>query len=84
MTAMLWTLHRAAYAGSLVRTLRAPVLATVLPVITMWGLVESPLVAGAAGGIVYLAGLTLLGAWDDKDRLIFQGVVTRIRGWVER
>lgn len=83
MTAMLWTLHRAAYAGSLVRTLRAPVLATVLHVITMWALLESPLVACAAGGIVYLAGLTLLGAWDDKDWLIFQGVVTRIRGRVE-
>lgn len=41
---------------------------------------ESPLVAGVAGGIVYLGGLTLLGAWDDKDRLLLQGVVARVRG----
>ena len=82
MGAMLWTLHRAGYPACLLQQLRAPTFAIVLSILIMWILAGAPLVAGAAGGIVYVSGLTLLGVWDEKDVLLFRSIAARARGRV--
>lgn len=79
MAAMVWTLHRADYSADFVRTLRAPAFAIVLPVAIMWRFAGSPIIACVSGGIVYVAGLTLLGAWDEKDMSLLEGVAARLR-----
>lgn len=77
MAAMLWSLHRASYGATFFRILGPPALAIVLPVLIMWLVPVSPLVSGPIAGVVYLAGLTLLGVWDDKDRMLLSTLTHR-------
>jgi len=78
MGAMLCTLHRRAYASRLLRTLVPPLAAIAAPIFLMWQLAGSPVVAIAASALAYLAALTLLGAWDETDRLALRATVARL------
>lgn len=80
MGAMLWILQRAAYPSAFLRQLRAPAFAIGPSVVSIWMLADTPLIAALAGGIVYVGLLTALGAWDDKDRLLFRSVAAAARG----
>ena len=79
MGAMLWTLHRSAYVASFMRTLFAPAIAIVPPALLMWRLADSPFLAVTASAIAYLATLTLLGVWDETDRLALRSAAASLR-----
>lgn len=79
MAAMLWTLHRADYSADLMRTLRAPAIAIVLPLVIMWRFAGSPVIACIVSGLVYATGLTVLGVWDDKDLSLLRGLTSKLR-----
>lgn len=80
MAAMLWALHKASYTSEWLRSFGAPALAMAVGVVPMWLLRDSPAAAVAACAVTYLVGLTALGVWDDKDRLVLEGVAAKFRG----
>lgn len=79
MGGTLWALHTAGYPGHFFRQARAPILSILLPLGVLWQLAGTPVVAGLTAGVTYLLGLTLFGAWDDKDRDLFRGLWSRGR-----
>jgi O-antigen/teichoic acid export membrane protein len=79
MGAMLWTLHSSAYVASFLPLLVAPTVAIVPAALLMWRLAGSPFLAVTASAAFYLAALTLLGAWDEKDRLALRSAVAKVR-----
>lgn len=80
MGGMMWALSQAGYASRFLHYLRAPALAIAAPLGLMWVLDGTPVLAGLAAAVTYFLGLTLFGAWDDKDRSLVSNILSRRKG----
>jgi O-antigen/teichoic acid export membrane protein len=80
MGGMMWALSQAGYASRFLHYLRAPALAIAAPLSLMWVLAGTPVLAGLAAAVTYFLGLTLFGAWDDKDRSLVANILSRRKG----
>jgi O-antigen/teichoic acid export membrane protein len=80
MAGMVLALERAGYPADLVRQLRAPLLAILAPLGLLLWLGEAPIPALATSVPVYVVGLALFRAWDEKDVDVFRALLGRLRG----
>ncbi|CAN5169511.1 flippase [soil metagenome] len=78
--AMIWTLRRAGYSAGLLREVPRPAAAAAVSALVMLLLIAHPFPAVFAGVASYLVILTVLGTWDEKDRLFLRQLIRYPRG----